>query len=202
MRADDHTGPTDRGSVSRLIPALKEGDRAAVQALWERFFEPLVRVAAGRVPGRLRRQAGPEDIAVEAFLDFCACLARPDAGQRFPLLNDREYLWKLLVCFTLRAAFDFNRKAGRRQRVVAGESALGERGLAGLVGREPGPEFAAAVAALLDRLPDDTLRQVALRKMEGYTHDEIARQMDCSVKTVERKARVIRRIWAPPEDQS
>jgi DNA-directed RNA polymerase specialized sigma24 family protein len=201
MPADDHT-PPERGSVSRLIPALKEGDCAAVQALWERFFEPLVRVAAGRVPGRLRRQAGPEDIAVEAFLDFCASLARPDAGQRFPLLHDREHLWKLLVCFTLRAAFDFNRKAERRQRVVAGESALGEPGLAGLVGREPGPEFAAAVAALLDLLPDDTLRQVALRKMEGYTHDEIAGQMGCSVKTVERKARVIRRIWAPPENPS
>jgi DNA-directed RNA polymerase specialized sigma24 family protein len=198
--SDDDRTPPDRGSVSRLIPGLKEGDRAAVQALWERFFEPLVRVAAGRVPGRLRRQAGPEDIAVDAFLDFCACLAQPNAGQRFPRLSDREHLWKLLVCFTLRAAFDFNRKAARQQSVVAGESMLGEQGLAGLVGREPGPEFAAAVAALLDLLPDDPLRQVALRKMEGYTDQEIARQMGCSVKTVERKARVIRSIWKSPED--
>lgn len=111
---------------------------------------------------------------MEAFREFCACLARPDAEQRFPRLHDRTHLWKLLVCFTVRSALDFNKKAARRQRIVGGESVLGELGFTGLVGREPVPEFAAAVAELLEPLPDETLRQVALRTMEGYTQEEIA----------------------------
>jgi RNA polymerase sigma factor (sigma-70 family) len=184
-----------RGSLSQLIPDLKEGDRRAMQELWQRYFQPLVRVARARAhPGRCRAH-GPEDIALEAFLELCESLARPDAAERFPHLESREQLWKLLVCFTVRAAFDHNQKQARRAGTVRGESALGDEGPDGLAGREPAPEFAAAVGELLERLQDDTLRRVALRKMEGWTVAEIAREMDCSASTVERKLRAIRAIW-------
>jgi RNA polymerase sigma factor (sigma-70 family) len=188
------------GSVSRLIPDLQKGDRQAMQGLWERYFQPLVRTARGRLhPGRCRA-AGAEDVALEAFLEFCDRLARPDAGQRFPQLQNREHLWKLLVCFTVRVAFDHNQKEARRGQAVRGESALGEEGFAPFAGREPAPEFEAAVAELLDRLRDDTLRMVALRKLEGFTVPEIARALDCSPSTVERKLRTIRAIWKAADE--
>jgi RNA polymerase sigma factor (sigma-70 family) len=183
------------GSVSRLIPDLKEGDRLAMQRLWERYFQPLVRVARGRLRRGGCRGAGAEDVALDAFLELCDRLARPDADRRFPRLDGRQQLWALLVCFTIRTAFDFNRKQARRDDVVRGESALDGDGLAGFAGREPAPEFAAAVAELLDRLRDDTLRTVALRKMEGLTVAEIARELDCSPSSVERKLRAIRALW-------
>ncbi len=188
------------GSVSRLIPDLLEGDRQAMQRLWERYFQPLVRLARSRIrpAGRV---AGSEDIALEAFLEFCDCLASPDAGQRFPHLQSRKQLWKLLACFTIRTAFDHNQKQARRQKIVRGESALGDEGFAPFVGREPVPEFAAAVHDLLDQLQDESLRLVALRKMEGLTVPEIARQMDCSPSTVERKLRAIRSIWKSQETE-
>jgi DNA-directed RNA polymerase specialized sigma24 family protein len=187
------------GSVSRLIPGLKEGDRQAMQRLWECFFQPLVRLARRRLhPGRCRAD-GAEDVALDAFLEFCDHLARPDADQRFPRLQTREHLWKLLACFTVRTAFDFNHKQARRAGMVRGESALGDEGFTPFAGREPAPEFAAAVAELLDQLRDDALRTVALRTMAGCTAAEIARELDCSISTVERKLRSIRCIWKAQE---
>src|SRR5262249_43550979 len=37
--------------------------------------------------------------------------------------------------------------------------------------------------------------KVALLKLEGYSNEEIARSLDCSLRTVERKLEVIRKRW-------
>jgi DNA-directed RNA polymerase specialized sigma24 family protein len=68
-----------------------------------------------------------------------------------------------------------------------------------VAGRGPSPEEAAEVAEgysrLLDLLGDDRLRRIANWKLEGYTNEEIAERVPCSVATVERKLRRIRRAW-------
>jgi DNA-directed RNA polymerase specialized sigma24 family protein len=48
---------------------------------------------------------------------------------------------------------------------------------------------------LLDGLEDADLRWVALRKMEGYTVEEIADQQGVAPRTVKRWLRLIRRTW-------
>jgi hypothetical protein len=79
-----------------------------------------------------------------------------------------------------------------------------EAALEQVVGPSPTPEFAAQVAEqcrrLLDLLGDETLRRVAVWKMEGCTKDEIAQRLDCSRRTVARKLETIRIIWSqePP----
>jgi DNA-directed RNA polymerase specialized sigma24 family protein len=186
---------TDPGSLSCQIPGLKAGNKAAVEALWRHFFEPLVRVACGRIPPQLRRVEGPEDVAVEAFLKFCSRLARPDVEQRFPRLRNRQDLWKLLFCFTVRGAYDFVVKVRRRHNILAGESALGPAGLPGISDGEPGPELAAAVDDLIAKLPDEDLREVARLRMAGCTNQEIARVLDRGVKVVELKLARIRGYW-------
>ena len=74
-----------------------------------------------------------------------------------------------------------------------------DRGIAQILGEEPTPEFACQVAEtcrmLLDRLDDEELKKVALYKMEGYSNEEIARAMDCVVRTIERKLARIREKW-------
>jgi DNA-directed RNA polymerase specialized sigma24 family protein len=52
---------------------------------------------------------------------------------------------------------------------------------------------------LLESLPDDTLRQVARWKLEGYTNGEIAEQLGVAKRTVERKLNLIRRDWSEEE---
>ena len=40
-----------------------------------------------------------------------------------------------------------------------------------------------------------SLRQVALMRMEGYSNEEIARHLDCGIRTLTRKLEIIRRTW-------
>jgi len=44
----------------------------------------------------------------------------------------------------------------------------------------------------LARLKKEDLVAVALRKLDGYTNDEIAAQLGCACRTVERRLRLVR----------
>ncbi len=72
-----------------------------------------------------------------------------------------------------------------------------------VVGSEPTPEFAAQLTEecerLLSQLDDETLRTVAVAKMEGYSNDEIAERLGVKTRTVERKLNLIREIWSQPQ---
>jgi DNA-directed RNA polymerase specialized sigma24 family protein len=46
---------------------------------------------------------------------------------------------------------------------------------------------------LLDGLRDDTLRQVALRRMEGCGNDQVSERIGVRLRTVERKLDLIRK---------
>jgi DNA-directed RNA polymerase specialized sigma24 family protein len=183
------------GSVSRLLGGLRDGDEEAVRLLWLRYFQPLVRLARDRLSARSCAVRDAEDVALDAFWALCQQVARPAAVERFPALNNRTQLWKLLACITARQAFDLARKEGRRRRVVGDEAVLGADGFEPFASREPNPEFGAAVADLLECLPSDELRRVALAKIEGCTNTETARRLGRSLSTVERKLQVIRALW-------
>jgi DNA-directed RNA polymerase specialized sigma24 family protein len=202
MPSDDH------GSVTRWLDELRHGDPDAAGPLWERYFERLVRLARRKL--RRARDAGVgaegEDAALSAFDSFC----RAAAAGRFPKLDDRDGLWRLLVTLTDRKATDRLRRAGRRKRGggrVRREADLdddrlgdGPGGLDRLPGPEPTPEFAAMVAeecrCLLERLGDEDLRGIALRKLEGYTDAEIAAEIGCARRTVVRRLELIRTLWS------
>ena len=68
-----------------------------------------------------------------------------------------------------------------------------------MAGRDPTPAFAAMVTdecrRLLEALGDETLRRIALLRMEGYNDPEIAARLGCSVRTVGRKLDLIRKLW-------
>jgi RNA polymerase sigma factor (sigma-70 family) len=190
-------------SITRWVTALKEGDQAAAQPLWERYHRQLVTLARRKLQSSPRRGADEEDVVQSAFHSFFQGVA----NGRFPQLNDRDNLWRLLVVITARKALDqLDREHAKRRGggTVGGESRIspidgGEAGIQAVVGDEPTPEFAAQVAEeydrLLDALDDDTLRRVAVWKMEGFTNDEIAGKLNCSLRTVNRKLDTIRIIW-------
>ena len=48
---------------------------------------------------------------------------------------------------------------------------------------------------MLAALDDETLRRVALWKMEGYTNEEIADKLGVTCRSVERKLQRIRGKW-------
>jgi DNA-directed RNA polymerase specialized sigma24 family protein len=185
------------GSVSRWLGPLQEGDPAAAQQLWERYFRRLVELARQRLRDAPRRQDA-EDVALSAFDTFCR-----GAGQgRFPALADRDDLWRLLVVITARKAAHYGRDARRQKRggtiaePVGGDA---EASLEQLVSREPTPEFAAQAAEecrrLFGLLADAELERIAVLKMEGHTVEEIAQQLGYVPRTIKRKMRLIRALW-------
>ena len=189
-------------SVTVWIASLKAGDADAAQKLWQRYFETLVRLARDRLRGAPRTVADEEDAALSAFDSF----VRGAGHGRYPRLDDRDDLWRLLVVITKRKAIDQVHREGRQKRgggKVIGMSvsdAAGPGGdLAGFAGAMPTPEFAALVVdecrSLLGRLRDDSLRTVARLRMEGYTHEEVADQLGCSVRTIARKIELIQGTW-------
>jgi DNA-directed RNA polymerase specialized sigma24 family protein len=191
-------------SISQWILGAKEGRSQAIEALWGRYFDRLVVLARRRLASQPRRTADEEDLALSAFASFCHAA---EEG-RFPNLSDRDGLWRILITMTAQKAIDQARHDGREKRGggrVRGESAFDchspqsqGRGLEKVVGDSPTPEFAAIMAdecaRLLGQL-DDVLRPIALAKMEDFTNEEIADRFDCSVSTVERSLRLIRKIW-------
>jgi DNA-directed RNA polymerase specialized sigma24 family protein len=191
--------------VSAWLEALKAGEPASAQKLWDCYFRKLVFLAAERLPRRARRAADQEDVALSAFNSFCAGVERG----RFPQLNDREDLWRLLVVITARKARAVVRRETRPKRgggKVRGESAFADAGDSNAYGleqaaeTEPTPDFAVQVAeecqVLLDDLGDEGLRQIALLKMEGYTRQEIAEKTGRSVRSIARRLELIRDIWS------
>jgi DNA-directed RNA polymerase specialized sigma24 family protein len=192
------------GSVTNWLLQLKEGNAVAAQPLWECYFPRMVALARKRLRGARRREADEEDVALSAFDSFC----RGAEQGRFPQLADRDDLWRLLVVITARKAVDLLARQRRLKHgggKLRGESALldpaepGNGGIEQVVGNEPTPEFAAQVAdecqRLLDLLGDDELRDITVWKMEGYSNEQIAGRLGCALATVERRLRVIRKLW-------
>ena len=67
------------------------------------------------------------------------------------------------------------------------------------MGREPSPAFATEVAEQFERrlgqLDDEELRDIALWKLDGRTNQEIAKQLKCVPRTIERRLEMIRDLW-------
>ena len=180
-------------SVTTWIGELRQGNTAAAQQLWERYYARLLDFARGKLRATPRRAADEEDVALSAFHSFCQTAAR------FPRLNNRDDLWQILIMLTARKAAHERRRQQAQKRGGDKNSPGGEQELDGIIGTEPTPEFAAMIAeefeVLLNRLPDEGLRQLARLRLEDYSNAEIAAQLQCSERTVERRLAVIRAVW-------
>jgi RNA polymerase sigma factor (sigma-70 family) len=198
--------PSKSLSVSAWLQQLQAGGHAAAEELWQRYCRRLVSTARRMIRGLARRIEDEEDVALSAFDSFC----RGAIGGRFPSLDDRNNLWRLLVTITARKAYQHGLRMRRQKR--GGKTVLDEAALAGvagwddegraleqLVSREPTPEFVVQAAEeyqrLLASLPERNLCVIVRWKMERFTNQEIAAKLACSVSSVERKLRIIRGFW-------
>jgi DNA-directed RNA polymerase specialized sigma24 family protein len=137
------------------------------------------------------------------YESFCARQRRGD----FDLAN-RDQLWNLLVQITLRKARNAANRHMQEKRDVRREDAPApdrpDGDASGTIldqidSAGPTPAEAALLNEALEerfrKLSDPALRQIALWKLEGYTNPEIAQQLECTLRTVERKLERIRSYW-------
>ena len=189
-------------SITAWLAQLQQGDEDAARRLWNSFFHRMLEVANRRLKHTRLADYDEEDVALSAFKSFCMGVRQG----RFPNLQDRDDLWRLLFVITSRKVADrfaFQRRAKRdTSREVILYSANSGNGTIStwFVSDEPNPAMAAEcqeqLSLLLDRLQLADLKRVAVWKMEGYTNEEIAQMMSRSLATVERKLRTIRDIWS------
>lgn len=199
--------------ITLWMEELREGDDAAAAGLWNHFCLRLYESARRKLSPASRGVYDEEDAALSAFHSVCAGIA---AG-RFPALNDREGLWRLLLVITSRKVVHRHRHDQQQKRDVGrtftdsvfardrDDSAAA--GIQNVPAREPTPEFAAAFAEtcekLFEELEESQLRDVASLRLEGYSDSEIATRLGCTRRTIQRRLEVIRRQWQrlaiPPE---
>ena len=196
--------PADDPSAAQWFDELCDGNSVAAVQLWELYFQRMVMAARRKMDGVRRTDRDEEDIALSAFKSFCIGVREGRIQRR----TDEVNLWPLLLRLTLNKAVDQIRRSNRKKRGGSGEEGSDESvkksavSVEELMGKEPSPEMAAAATESFDFLlqtlqatGDDELQPIALASFEGNSPAEIAQEMKCSVRTVQRKLKSIYMIW-------
>jgi DNA-directed RNA polymerase specialized sigma24 family protein len=187
-------------TVTSWIDQLADGNQPAAEQLWLYISERLQEFASQKLDSRTRRRYDEHDAANSAFHSLCRGLTdgRIEAGSR-------DALWGLLAVITSRKISAQRRYWNRLKRgggTVRGESGFGELGqigINGVDGKQMGPDMLAEVSEscseMLEALVDETMKKIVLLKFQGATNGEVASELGCTQRTVERKLERIRRIW-------
>lgn len=180
----------EQGSVTVWLNRLTAGDAAALDPLWARYFGHVVGVARDKLRRLAVRAADEEDVALSAFHQFYR--AATDRG--FERLHNRADLWHVLVVLTARKALDHHKHQARQKRKSTAAELPDTA-----APNAPDPALEALLAdelrAKMDALPDDEARTIARLKLDGYSNDEVAERLGCTVRTVGRRLVLIRALW-------
>jgi RNA polymerase sigma factor (sigma-70 family) len=180
----------EQGSVTVWLNRLTAGDAAALDPLWARYFAHVVALARDKLSRLSVRSGDEEDVALSAFHQFYQAAT----DQRFERLHNRDDLWHLLVVLTARKALDYHKHQARQKRkssVIELPDAVAQNA------PDPALEalFADELRARMDALPDDEIRAIARLKLDGYSNEEVAERLGCTVRTVGRRLVLIRSLW-------
>lgn len=184
---------TTPAPITSWIEQAKLGDPSAYEYLWKQYFASVVRLARGRMFALKGTFYDEEDAALSAMHSLFVGI---DEG-RFPELNDRLNLWQILVKIThrkLRAQWRRETADKRSATLELDSISMNE-----IVCDEPRADFVAEMmdetASRIAVLGDKRLQRIALLRLEGFTFDEIAEQLGCATRTINRKVQRIREIW-------
>jgi DNA-directed RNA polymerase specialized sigma24 family protein len=183
----------DDATVAACLAQVRAGDDAGLVPLWERFHDRMTAVAVRALRFRPHDAAADEDDIVSRA--FEAFWARLRAGA-YADLATRAGLWRLLRTFVTREALHQVRDAERQKRggVLVSTEEMENRG--GKDGQDPAAlvEGIEQFLLILDRLAEseDGLWRIAVLNTRGWTNEEIAQELRCSVATVERRLADIR----------
>jgi DNA-directed RNA polymerase specialized sigma24 family protein len=189
-----------REAVTGWINQLADKNQQAAEQLWQHVAVRLQEFAAQKLDVQTRRHYDEQDAANSAFHS----LYRGLSEGRLEAEN-RDALWGLLAVITTRKISAQQRYLNRQKRgggAIQGESAFAEFGGAGINevgGNEQPPdelvEISESCTQLLAALPDEAMKKIVLLKFQRATNAEIASELRCTERTVERKLERIRRIW-------
>ena len=191
---------------AELLARVHAGDEDAAAAVFHRYLDGLIAMAATHLSHRLARRLDPEDVVQSAYRSF---FTKARDG-RYVLQRSGD-LWRLLVGITLhKLQHQVQRHtAGKRalakeQRATSSDdSEAGQVDLA--VAREPTPLEAAALADEVEsilRQFDADKRPILELRLQGHNQAEIADQLKCSERTVRRVLDQVKKILSQGDSPS
>jgi RNA polymerase sigma factor (sigma-70 family) len=187
-----------------LIARWRQGDQQAAAALFGRYAQQLIGLAAARLSARLAQRVDPEEVVQSAFRSFF--VAARDGSYDLQRGGD---LWRLLVSITLHKLHDQVKRniAGKRsvarEQNGSGDQPDGE--LLAVPALGPSPLEAVALSDELEQIMralPPLHRQMLELRLQGYHLDEIASATRRSTRTVSRILDVIKEELEQQERQT
>ena len=191
----------DDGSVTTLLIQLHDPDPAvrvrAISALVSRYTPELLALITARLHHRLQHRVAPEDILQDVLFSFCKRQQRSGYA-----LANRDQFLNLVVTIALNKICSAGRRELRQRRDLRREQPVGRGPGEGTPLDPTDPhatpdvavEIAEQIELLMRRLPPEC-REVVLLRLEGQTVEEIARRIDRTPRTVERRLERVRELW-------
>jgi DNA-directed RNA polymerase specialized sigma24 family protein len=199
--------PEQSHSVTLLIRALREdkptSDPAAAE-IWRRYTSTLMQLVHKRLSTRVKARTSPEYVVQDAFSTFF--IHYRDGEYQ---VDDRSDLVRLLVGITMNKVMLAARvhiRTGKRS--VLKESQPSSRNNDGEVrvhepeARADPIEVSLEHAAIFEEvctrglgLLDEQHRQIVEMTIAGLTPEQIARELDLHVRSIQRKLVAIRQVW-------
>lgn len=167
-------------SDADLVARGRGGDRAALQALAERYQRRIL----GVVVGMVRNAEDAREVVQETFVRAFRNLDGFKGDSSF-------YTWLYRIAFNL--AIDLQRKESKRTNVEFDESQPPGDAPMAFGGKTQGEdpfdavrnrELGSKIFQAIDDLTPDHRAVILLREIDGLSYEEISQTLDCSLGTV------------------
>jgi len=195
--------PGENELFEELIDAMQKGEDSAFTMFFNRYYDQLVQFAKKKLGTFPLRTFDEHDVAQSAMKSLFKSLRE----NRYEAQNSIE-LWQILISITKNKLIDRRRRQQAQKRGggnVRGESIWAQAGEdSGLHEQQDTKqnmtpdaqvELLETTDMLFQRLEDEKTREVARLLLEGYRINDIAEELNCVRRTVERKIAHIREIW-------
>ena len=196
--------PSNNESFEELLDAMQNGKDDAFTAFFNKYYDPLVQFAKTKLGSFPLRAFDEHDVAQSAMKSLFKSLRE----NRYEAQNSIE-LWQILITITKNKLLDRRRRQQAQKRGggnVRGESIWAQAGEdSGLHAQkdtrqnmtpDAQVELLETTDLLFQRLEDDKTREVARLLLAGYRINDIAEELNCVRRTVERKIVHIRELWS------
>ena len=180
---DAITGSADSWPTDDWFESLAQGDPDVEAEFWQKYGEPLQRVAQRQISQSLGKRVDAEDIVQSA----CRTFFRRVRQGEFQC-EDSGDLWRLMLTITLNKARMQARFHSRGRRAMNREQVLGANDSAMSGGVEEAIEavdFADFLESIFNQL-DHEQGEILRRLLDEQTQEEIAKAVGCSDRTVRR----------------
>lgn len=183
-------------SITAMLSRVKQADRDAVSDLFAKCYPRVAAIGLKKLGGKNHRGFDEDDVANSAFRDF---LARARSG-KFKKLETSDDVWQILTLLVVdkineRRRHEWRKKRGGGEPDVSLELVSERVSKCDDAGLEA--DFEDALNVFLEELPSADHRKIVdLLIKKGLTHEQIAKHLELSVRTVHRRFEDIRVVWS------